>query len=62
MSETVRCGIISRCWLSRSIGFPDYQQNKDIFDSFFFYKEYTQGQEIVIPPGSLLCHGRQSGQ
>jgi signal peptidase I len=37
--------------------FPDYQQNRDIFDSFFFYKEHTQGQEIVIPPGHYFAMG-----
>ena len=37
--------------------FPDYQQNKDIFDSFFFYKEHTQGREIVIPPDFYFAMG-----
>jgi signal peptidase I len=37
--------------------FADYQQNKDIFDSYFFYKEYTQGQEVVIPSGYYFAMG-----
>jgi signal peptidase I len=37
--------------------FADYQQNKDIFDSYFFYKEYTQGQEVVIPFGYYFAMG-----
>lgn len=37
--------------------FADYQQNKDVFDSYFFYKEYVQGEEIVIPPGYYFAMG-----
>jgi signal peptidase I len=37
--------------------FADYQQNKDVFDSYFFYKSYIQGQEVVIPSGYYFVMG-----
>jgi signal peptidase I len=37
--------------------FADYQQNKDIFDSFLYYKDYTQGDEVVVPPGYYFAMG-----
>jgi len=37
--------------------FADYQQNKDIFDSYFYYKEYTQGGEVVVPPNCYFAMG-----
>jgi signal peptidase I len=37
--------------------FADYQQNKDIFDSYFFFKEYVQDKEIVIPEGYYFAMG-----
>ena len=37
--------------------FADYQQNKDIFDSYFYFKEYTQGAEIVVPPNCYFAMG-----
>jgi signal peptidase I len=39
------------------VRFADYQQNKDIFDSYIYFKEYTQGDEIVVPPGFYFAMG-----
>jgi signal peptidase I len=35
----------------------DYQQNRDIFDSYFYYKEFMQGEEIVVPPDYYFAMG-----
>src|SRR5256885_709528 len=35
----------------------DYQQNKDIFDSYVYFREYTQGDEIVVPPNCYFAMG-----
>ncbi len=37
--------------------FPDYQQNKDIFDSYFYFRDYLQGEEVVVPPGCYFAMG-----
>jgi len=37
--------------------FGDYQQNRDIFDSYFYYKDYTAGEEVVVPPGYYFAMG-----
>jgi signal peptidase I len=37
--------------------FADYQQNKDILDSYIYFKEYTQGTEIVVPPNCYFAMG-----
>jgi signal peptidase I len=34
-----------------------YQQNRDIFDSYLFYRPFLQGDEIVIPPGQYFAMG-----
>jgi signal peptidase I len=35
----------------------DYLQNKDLFDSYLYYKPFLQGQEIVVPPGCYFAMG-----
>lgn len=35
----------------------DYVQNRDLFDSYLYYKNYTQGDEIVVPPGCYFAMG-----
>jgi len=37
--------------------FADWQQNKDIFDSYVYFREYTQGEEIVVPPNCYFAMG-----
>ncbi len=37
--------------------FADYQQNKDLFDSYLYFKEYTNGAEIVVPPNCYFAMG-----
>ena len=37
--------------------FADYEQNKDIFDSYLFYRPYIDGKDVVIPPGSYFAMG-----
>lgn len=37
--------------------FADYQQNKDIFDSYLFYRPYIEGKDVVVPPGSYFAMG-----
>jgi signal peptidase I len=37
--------------------FADYQQNRDIFFSYLYYKPHTDGQEIVIPPDYYFAMG-----
>ena len=37
--------------------FADYQQNRDIFFSYLYYKPYADGQEIVIPPDHYFAMG-----
>jgi signal peptidase I len=45
---------ISKQQLSR---FADYQQNRDVFDSYFYYRDFMQGDEIVVPPGYYFAMG-----
>jgi signal peptidase I len=35
----------------------DYVQNRDLFDSYLYYKSYTKGDEIVVPPGYYFAMG-----
>lgn len=37
--------------------FPDYQHNKDIFDSYLFFKDHTREEEVLIPPGYYFAMG-----
>ncbi|MFN8006354.1 MAG: signal peptidase I [Terriglobia bacterium] len=37
--------------------FSDYMQNKDIFDSYLFYKPYLDGKDIIVPPSSYFAMG-----
>jgi signal peptidase I len=37
--------------------FADYQQNKDLCDSYLYFKDYTQGAEIVVPPNCYFAMG-----
>jgi signal peptidase I len=45
---------ISKQQLSR---FADYQQNRDVFDSYFYYRDFMQGDEVVVPPGYYFAMG-----
>ena len=37
--------------------FADYQQNRDVFDSWISFKGYTENQEVVIPEGFYFAMG-----
>jgi signal peptidase I len=37
--------------------FADYQQNKDIFDSYLYYRPYMDGKDVVVPSGSYFAMG-----
>jgi signal peptidase I len=37
--------------------FSDYQQNKEIFDSYLYFKEYAKDGEIVVPEDCYFAMG-----
>jgi signal peptidase I len=45
---------LSREMMNRLSG---YQQNRDIYDSYIFYRPFLKGDEIVIPPEQYFAMG-----